>query len=287
MPGAGGVLAANHLYNVASKDGTIFLVTVGPFTNEFISPRNIRFKTDQFYWLGALNYSNTIYVRKDLGVSKAADLLTVKQEIVIGGLRPNSARDLWMKTFLEAIGRKDYKYVSGYQGVREIRNALERGEVNLSTESVTDLITDMASDVERGDIVPLVQSGLTRNGKTVPDPGLPHIPTAEDLVPTLKSGARDSVEYRAMNLVIKMAALGRAIFAPPGVNEEAGRTLRAAFIKMNDDPKFQERSAKMGGGIRMDLTDGEAAQQFAENVANLVKTDPSALKYLEDLSNRK
>jgi tripartite-type tricarboxylate transporter receptor subunit TctC len=286
-PGAGAVLAANHLYTVAKKDGTVFLVTIAPFTNEFIGAGNVRFKTDKFYWLSALNYSNTVYVRKDLGASSAADLLTVKQQLVLGGLRPTSSRDLWMMTFLEAIGRKDYKYVPGYQGTREIRNALTRGEVNFSTESVVALATDLAADVKRGDIVPLVQSGLTRNGKTVPDPRLPNIPIAVDLVPALKGDARNSVEYRAMNLVISMFALGRAVFAPPGIDQAAGETLRAAFTKLNADPEFQQRAARMNGGEKMDLTDGAEAQQFAENVARLVKTDAGALQYLNELSKKK
>jgi tripartite-type tricarboxylate transporter receptor subunit TctC len=286
-PGAGGVLAANYLYTVAKKDGSIFLVTIAPFTNEFIGARHVRFHTDKFYWLSALNYSNTIYVRSDLGVASAADLLTVKARLVLGGLRPNSSRDLWMMTFLEAIGRKDYKYVAGYQGTREIRNALARGEVNFSTESVVALATDMAADVKQGNIVPLVQSGLTKDNKMVPDPRLPKVPVAGDFVPLLNRNAEKSIEYRAMNLVISMFALGRAVFAPPGIDHAAGETLRMAFTKMAADPEFQQRAAKMNGGENMDVTDGAEAQKFAENIARLVKAHPDALAYLNALSKEK
>ena len=34
-PGAGGVVAANYLYSAAPKDGSMLLVTIAPFTNQY------------------------------------------------------------------------------------------------------------------------------------------------------------------------------------------------------------------------------------------------------------
>jgi tripartite-type tricarboxylate transporter receptor subunit TctC len=36
MPGAGGVVASNHLYHIAKKDGSVFGVTISPFTNQYV-----------------------------------------------------------------------------------------------------------------------------------------------------------------------------------------------------------------------------------------------------------
>ncbi len=55
---------------------------------------------------------------------------------MIGGLSPSASRDLRMRSFLEALGIRDYKYVTGYRGTQPIRIALQRNEVNLSDESV-------------------------------------------------------------------------------------------------------------------------------------------------------
>jgi len=285
MPGADGIVAANYLYNVAKRDGTVFLIEVAPFTNQYIGAHNVKFDTDKFYWLGALTFSNVIYVRSDLGIKTPADIIDFPKQIVIGGLAPNSGRDLYMKTFLEALGYKNYGYVLGYPGTVDIRNALLRDEVNFSTESAVTVVTDLAAYVREGSIIALAQSGLTRDGKTVRDPQLPDIPTAEESVVTLKGeSARDALEFRGMDLVISMVAAGRAIFMPPGVDPAVGRALRKAVGELNSDLEFQNSAAKVNGGAKMELTDGQTAQKLAADISLLVKTDPAALEYLEDMS---
>jgi len=287
-PGADGMLAVNYLYNVAPKDGSMFLVAIAPFTNQYIGSTDIKFETDKFYWLGALNYSNTIYVRADLGIRSAADLLAPHKPIVIGGLAPASSRDLYMKSFLEALGYKTYSYVKGYQGTLDIRNALLRDEVNFSTESAVALVTDMASYVKDGSIIPLAQSGLDRGGRTVRDPQVPEVPTAEEAIVALHGeAARKTLEFRAMSLVIDMVALGRAVFMPPGVDPAAGAALRKAFAELNADRGFQKAAANLNGGRDMALTDGATAQKFAGTIAALAKTDPEALAYLQRMAQEK
>lgn len=286
-PGAGGVVAANYLYGAAPKDGTMFLVTVAPFTNQFIDAREIRFDTEKFYWLGGLNYSNTIYVNASLGIKFAADILKSREQIVVGGLSQNSSRDLYMEAFLEAVGYRNYKYVKGYQGTLEIRNALLRHEVNFSTESAVALTTDLAPYVRDGSVVALAQSGLTRGGRFVRDPSIPDVPTAEEAAVAARGeGVRDTVEFRAVNLVNSMTALGRAILAPPGIDPAAGAALRDAVGKLSADPDFQRGATALNGGVRMDLTDGATAQALAENVVRVVKSDPLALRYLEAIAQR-
>jgi tripartite-type tricarboxylate transporter receptor subunit TctC len=284
-PGAGGVVAANYLYNVARRDGSVFLVTISPFTNQFISAGKVGFDTSKFYWLGALDYSNTMYVRSDLGVRTSADLAKAKQQIVVGGLTNYSPRDLHMRAFLEAAGHKNYKYVSGYQGTLPIRIALLRGEVNFNDESALTMITDLAPYIKDGTIVPLVQSGVLHDGRKVRDPQLPHVPTAHEAVVALRGEVfRKSVEYRAFDLVASMISLGRGIFMPPGVEPAVAATLRAAFGKLNDDPEFQKSAAKLTGGPKMELTDGAIAQTFAKNFTALAASDQAALQYLKNMA---
>ena len=284
-PGAGGVVAANYLYNVARKDGSVFLVTISPFTNQFISEGKVGFDTSKFYWLGALDYSNTMYVRSDLGIRTPADIAKAKQQIVVGGLTNYSPRDLHMRAFLEAAGDRNYKYVSGYQGTLPIRIALLRGEVNFNDESALTMITDLVPYIKDGSVVPLVQSGVLHEGRKIRDPQLPQVPTAHEAVIALRGAAfRKSVEYRAFDLVASMISLGRGIFLPPGVDPPVAAALRAAFGKLNSDPEFQKSAAKLTGGPPMELTDGAAAQAFAESFTGLATSDQAALKYLEDMA---
>jgi len=287
-PGAGGVAAANYLYNVARKDGSVFLVTIAPFTNQYIGRRNVKFDTAKFYWLGSLNISQSPYVHKRLGVRTAADLMKIDKQIVIGGLRPSSSRDLRMRSFLESLGITNYKYVTGYRGTRPIRIALMRNEVNFSDESVVALAVDLKSDFESGTIIPLGQSGLTRGNKRIRDPRVPGVPTAAEAIVAAKGeSVRQSLPFRGMRMVESMVALGRAIVLPPGVDPAVAAMLRKAVDSLDTDPAFQRDAQRVTGGTRMELVKGADAQRFAVNIGDLVRKDTEAVQYLIGLTNKK
>lgn len=288
MPGASGVVAANYVYNAAPKDGTVFLVTIAPFTTQYIGDRPVKFDSAKFNWIGALNISQATYVSKMLGVKSLADLAKNEQQVVIGGLGSTAARDLRMRALLEALGITDYKYVTGYRGSLPARNALLRNEVNLSDEALFAIVVDLASEVRDGNVIPIAQTGLTRDGKRVLDPQTPHIPVAEEAVVAIKGDAvRDTVPYRALSLVTSMATLGRAVLAAPDVDPKHINALRKAYNALNSDPDFQKDAARLSGGVEMTLIAGEEAQTFAKNMANLVQTDREALDFLNELTTRK
>ena len=55
MPGGGSLVAANHIFNVAPKDGTVLglIVPTAPL-EERLGATNVRFKAAQFNWIGRL-----------------------------------------------------------------------------------------------------------------------------------------------------------------------------------------------------------------------------------------
>src|SRR6201988_4255748 len=55
MPGGGSLLAANHIFNVAPKDGTTLglIVPTAPI-EERLGAANVRFKAAEFNWIGRL-----------------------------------------------------------------------------------------------------------------------------------------------------------------------------------------------------------------------------------------
>lgn len=53
MPGAGGLVAANHLYALAEKDGTVMtLLNRNSLIQPIVGNKQARYKSEQFYWLG-------------------------------------------------------------------------------------------------------------------------------------------------------------------------------------------------------------------------------------------
>src|SRR5262245_60556525 len=53
MPGAGGVIAANHIFNTAPQDGTKILLSHAIPMSEKLEPTGVRFQSAKFHWLGA------------------------------------------------------------------------------------------------------------------------------------------------------------------------------------------------------------------------------------------
>ena len=81
MPGAGSLVAANYLYNLAPKDGTAFglIARNMPLLGLLGGNSNVRFDPRKFTWLGSSsNFSNDAYVlivRRDARVSSVEDAL--------------------------------------------------------------------------------------------------------------------------------------------------------------------------------------------------------------------
>src|SRR5262245_44045551 len=81
MPGAGSLVAANYLYNLAPKDGTTFglIARNMPLLGLLGNNPNVRFDPRKFTWLGSSSdFSNDAYVlivRKDAPVKSMDDAL--------------------------------------------------------------------------------------------------------------------------------------------------------------------------------------------------------------------
>ena len=61
MPGAGGIVATNHLYNVAPKDGTVIggVQNNTPFEPLF-GTREAQYDASKFFWLGSPSVETSI-----------------------------------------------------------------------------------------------------------------------------------------------------------------------------------------------------------------------------------
>src|SRR5690349_2047603 len=55
-PGAGGLRLANHLYNAASKDGTVFgSLARGASTAALLDPKGVAFDPSRYTWIGSIS----------------------------------------------------------------------------------------------------------------------------------------------------------------------------------------------------------------------------------------
>jgi tripartite-type tricarboxylate transporter receptor subunit TctC len=70
MPGAGGAKAMNWTYNVMPKNGLNMIVPLdNSVLNQLMRPEKMRYKAEEFTWLGSSNQTNVVMVaRTDSGV---------------------------------------------------------------------------------------------------------------------------------------------------------------------------------------------------------------------------
>ena len=182
--GAGGVIGANQLYNLGKRDGLTLGIFTSPFGNQILDGEGVQYDAARFLWVGAVPETSISYASPSLGIRAARDVVRASGEIVVGGLAPDSAKDLTMRTYLEALGVK-YKYVTGYPGQAEVVLAFRRGEVNYGEDSLTSWMATYPDRPgrRRGGRRP---ARHIRNGQVVRDPRVADIPTLYELAVDLK-----------------------------------------------------------------------------------------------------
>ena len=214
--GAGGTIGLNHLYAVSRKDGLTLGVVSAPFDNQLFSDQAIEYDASKFYWVGSVGESEVGFAHRDLGVRTPAELISTSNEVVLGGLKRESVKDLYDRTFLDLLGVK-YRYVTGYPGNADARLAMQRGEINFYSESLTGWFTAMTPLAKDGTIYPLGQTRLIKGGQIARDPRVGDIPTYPELAAELRGERiKSTVAYRAALPLAQSLSMLRAILYPPG-----------------------------------------------------------------------
>src|SRR3954449_9949401 len=129
MPGAGGARAANHVYNVAPKDGTSIVMPQNTLTiDQFTSTPSVKFDMRRFEWLGSMNVNQSVCVfSKAVGQIPAQDLFTRK--VVLGASGGVTSSLALVPTLLNQLGGTKFEVINGYEGTNVVFLAMERREV--------------------------------------------------------------------------------------------------------------------------------------------------------------
>jgi tripartite-type tricarboxylate transporter receptor subunit TctC len=234
MPGAGGITAANYLYNIAPKDGTeIGIVGRAVSTQPLISPKDKgpHYVATKFNWLGTpTQETGILLVRSAAKVKTIQDLKT--QELVVSGTGASAPPSLYPRIMNNLFGTK-FKVVTGYEGSQTALLAVERGEVDGHVAS-------SATAPLRDRIAPWLQSGSV---KVIAQIGLEKDPRNGD-VPLIMELASSDLQRQVMELVLVQQVMAWPFLAPPDVPADRVAALRAAFDATMKDPEFLARAAK-------------------------------------------
>jgi tripartite-type tricarboxylate transporter receptor subunit TctC len=235
MPGVGSIIAANHVFNAAPKDGTIVGNISGPIVLEqlFASP-SVQFDMTKFRYLAVpVSESYLMIVHKRTGVTKLDDLRGEKGKQVSFGAIPGSTVEHAPILVKEALNL-NLKIVSGYKGTADVRLALDSGEVDgFFNTWVSSKITSY-DKIKSGEWVLLAQM----TDKAMKDLIVPNVPTIQTI--------SRSDEQR---LLLKYGTstpndFGKVYVLPPGVPADRAQALEAAFARVFNDKDLRADAEK-------------------------------------------
>jgi tripartite-type tricarboxylate transporter receptor subunit TctC len=234
MPGAGGVIVANYLYNIAARDGSeIGMVARGAATQPLLEPndRGPKYVATKFNWIGTPQQEvGLLIVRQPSPIQSIADLMT--KELVLGGTSPVAPTSYYPRMMNKLLGTK-FKVVEGYKGSQEALLALERGEVEGHSSG-------SSSGALRERIAPWIRDGKV---KILAQIGLEKDPDYSDVALIMELAATDA-ERQVMVLVFSQQVMAWPIVAPPGVPPERLKALRDGFDATMKDPEFLADAAQ-------------------------------------------
>jgi tripartite-type tricarboxylate transporter receptor subunit TctC len=246
MPGAGHIVATNHLFNVAPRDGSVIgMVSRGMTDAAIMKVRNVRFEPERFNWLGSPEVNHRVmFVSAAAGVTRVAELF--ERELIVGapgGGQGVTAAPLLLKNLL---GMK-LKIVTGYRSPGEVVLAVTRGEVGALVTTVGGPESARRQWVADGKMRVLF------NMEPQPLPWL--------AAPTIFDFARTDEQRQVLTFFAGNTRLGRPLMLPPEVPADRVAVLRRAFDATMADAAFLKEAEGMGF---------EVVPQTGEAIAALV-----------------
>ncbi len=285
MPGGGGIVGENWVYNSATANGTIIGQFSTSVTDSIFKPKKVKFELSKLRWLGGVRETTITFVSKDLGITKGTELAGLKKKIFFGTTSIQSPRSMLPRLLLKILGQ-DHKLVTGYGSSGDMRAAIRRGELNMTNDSQSGYFAAVLPMVEEGAVVPLAQEGAVQDGKIIRDPRLPDLPTYYEIVRALKGESiRKDPNYRAMELLAYLGGVRRGWVYAARVPKDVFNTMAASFDRFLND-KEMIAHFKKAIGFELVSLNAPAAQAIIDKVVEIQKRDPEALEILKAMAQK-
>lgn len=232
MPGAASIVAANYLYNVAPKDGTVFGSISRNLPSQAVIGRdNLKADPRRFGWIGGSSLPGRVCVARSAApVTSAAELFDTP--LIVGGAGAGSSLSIVPTVLNRVLGMK-FQLVEGYKGTTDVLLAMQQGEVQGVCHTYGLFQTVQASLVKTGAIRILLHVEET------PLADAPQIPSAYDY-------AKDERRKQLLRFAFASVEFGRPYVAPPDVPPERLAALRQAFADTLADPALIEEARRTG-----------------------------------------
>jgi len=249
-PGAGGLIAANYLYNEPRQNGTTMLHVGGStIIKQFTGSKNVKYDVTKFKYVGAPTIEKTVLVVTKNSGFTSLDQVFQKggKELVLGGISTGSPQDV-ASILLRDVLRGSVRLVTGYGGTANIRLAMEQGELDGMFNGWASLKSSNWERIQKGEWLILLQ---------VSEQPITDLPGNIPMIFSLAKNAEDRQLIRLTTLVPYQFA--RPFLVGPGVPAERVAILEQAFAQTMADPQFLAEANK----ARLDIEPIDGAKLAA------------------------
>lgn len=264
MPGAGSLIAANYVYNVAQPDG----LTIGAFAAALVLQQVMgdpaaKFDGRKFGWVGTpMTYHSVCVVSKESGIETIDDWLAAKRPPNIGGMAPGAGPSDTPRILNAAIGLP-LKLVEGYGGGATVRLALERGEIDGYCGSWQAIKSVWPDALRAGKFVVEIQASM----ETHPD--LTQVPLAIHY-------AKSEEAKQLLTVNDTIHGLEFVYSTSPGTPKERLQSLGTAFMQALRSPELLAEAEK--AGLDIDPLDGGTIARKLDALYELPASTVAKLK---------
>jgi tripartite-type tricarboxylate transporter receptor subunit TctC len=266
MTGAGGIIAANHLFNVAKPDGLTIGAWAAPLVLQHIMGNEaVKFDARKFGYLGVPSpYDTVCTFNAKSGVTNINDWLNAKRPMKISSIGPGTSTSDIPK-LLRAALNLPLEVLEGYKGGADARLAVESGEVDGYCGSWQTVETVWRKAYETGKIHAVLQASLESH------PRYKQIPLAINL-------AKSDLARQLVTVADSAHGAQFPYSLPPAVPADRLELLQKAFIGTLKDPEFLAEANK--SKLDIEAIDGPT---ITKKLGQLYELQPAVISKLKEI----
>ena len=283
MDGAGGVVGATYLGEVAPKDGTYMGYLSGTSWIYVSEPHRFRVDFKSYEFIAYQPGTTVHFVRTDVppGMKEPTDIVKA-HGLIAGGLSLDTSKDLRLRMGLDMLGVPPYKYVTGYRSSPPARLALQRGEINMFSESPPSYRSVVEAQlVKTGIAIPVWWDDVDTSDTPRPQKQMEglSIPSFPQLYKKVKGKPPSGPLWEAYKTLFEInSTLQRLIVLPPGAPRAAYDALSKAIERLNHDKEFAAEALKQ---IKF-VPDYPTGPDMNDTVRPMLQATPQMRAFIND-----
>jgi tripartite-type tricarboxylate transporter receptor subunit TctC len=282
MDGAGGVIGAQFVGEVAPKDGTVMGYFAGTSWIYVSDPARWRVDFKKYEFIAYTPGTTVHFVRTDVapGMHTPTDIVRA-QGLIAGGLSIDTSKDLRLRLGLDMFG-VPFKYVTGYRSSAPARLAFQRGEINMFSESPPSYrAAVIPALVDTGQAIGVWWDDVHLGEHPSPQKQMEGltVPSFPQLYRQIKGKDPSGQLWKAYKTLFEVnSTLQRVIALPPGAPPAAYDALSRAIDRLNQDAEFEAEAMK----VIQFVPEYPVGPDMRQRIRGMLTAPPEMIKFINE-----